>query len=1622
MHTDRSPRRSWASRAASRAAVVALAVVALVAVPLAPAPATAAPFPAGAAQIFIAQGSPTQLFAAVNTGDELEFQPVGPVSSYTYNALAYHVPSRFLYGVNEDGDLLRIHDDGSVEVVVRLEHSVVGAFSGAYPNRFYTRGGGQLRWYDVVTGARGAVDLSRTFGPVDFAWSQGFFWGLQYAGTDQYATMFRANPVNGQVDTFPVPAIPRSQFSSVSFGGAWTYGNGNLGFTNNGGGTVQISVSDPAGSNPVFTAVSFMDGPASSNNDAAASPGDPVDLSLTKEVGRPVARNGEVLDYTVTVRNETAGALSSGYTIADQLPAGLEILAGSLPARCTVTGTVDTGQTFSCAESPLAADQERELTFQARVTSSVPVGTSLVNTARVIGNEDDPVPSNNDDAATTLVGAPRLELIKTVHHDDADDNGNPDVGEQLTWTFEVRNTGQFDAFGVSIDDPQVPAVTPAQQDIPSGGSATFTATSAVTQAMVDAGGHTNTAIATATIDGEDYESPPSSASVPIRGFPGLQSVKSATLVDSNGNGVADEGEQIQYTLTVTNTGNVTLTGVSAHDELVPLAPATADLAPGAQQVFTGTYTVTAADVAAGEVVNVASASGTPPGGGTVPSEPSTTRTETVREGITLVKSALDPDQEIVAAGEAIEYRFVVTNTGNTTLENVTIHDSTIDAGSLSPASATILPGEQAEFTATRIVTQQDIDDAEEIDGVNRLSNTATASGTPVGGSSITSETSTVLTPLVAHEPATSTEKSAVLTTDANGNGKADLGDVIEFTVTVTNTGNVTVSNVVVEDTMLPTGTVSFGSLVPGESASETYTHVVTQADVDAGGVLNVATTTATSPHGDDVPPSEGRTTTPGGGEVVLHAVKSAELDDANSNGFADAGETVQFSVRVWNHGQVTATDVTIDDPMAGAFTPASADIAPGESVLFTAVSPYTVTEDDVEGGGVRNTATARGVDPRDPDVPVESPPTTTETSTPAPALSIVKRAHLIDLDGNGLGDVGETIQFSFVVTNSGNIAIHDIAVDDPMVTGLQPATFDLEPGRSRTVTADPYVITDDDVLAGVVANTAVASGTPDGGSPFTTTPSSTTTPVVDARVAYESEKIATLADMNGNGVADVGETISYVVLVTNTGTLTLYDVAVDDPMLGDMTPATQDVAPGRTVSFTGEPYTVTQADVDEGGVVNVATVTGRTPSGDPLDPQVPRAEVPGPEHAPALAVTKDAELEDTNDNGVADEGERVHFTVTVRNVGNVTLTGVVPVDPMVTGFTPNAVDLAPGEEQVFFAEPYVVTGEDVEAGTVENTATAIGTPPEGVDVEGPPAKVTVPTVDPGLLVTKVAELDDANDNGVADLGETVRYSFVVTNTGNTVLEDVSVDDPRVTGLTPASVTLPAGESVTFTAEPYVVTESDLLAQSIENTATASGRVPGGEIIGSPPSTVTVPPAPVRPALAIEKSATLVDANDNGLADEGEQILFSFLVTNTGNLTQTDVRVVDPMVTGLDPAVVAELAPGEQVEVVADPYVVTASDVAAGGVHNVATATGTGSDGTETSSPEDSVTVDAGDPDEPVTTEPDEDPADDPGDDPVEPDPDQLPLTGAAVLTVTGVALALLAVGGLLATVRRRTTD
>src|SRR6185437_11073714 len=150
-------------------------------------------------------------------------------------------------------------------------------------------------------------------------------------------------------------------------------------------------------------------------------------------------------------------------------------------------------------------------------------------------------------------------------------------------------------------------------------------------------------------------------------------------------------------------------------------------------------------------------------------------------------------------------------------------------------------------------------------------------------------------------------------------------------------------------------------------------------------------------------------------------------------------------------------------------------LAPGASTTCTATTAYTIIQTDVDAGQVTNTATATALDPG--GVPVASASTSVTVPVVAvSALSLVKAASTFDANGDGVIGVGDTVSWTFRVTNSGSTTLTGVAIDDPIAGAVTCPVTTLAPDATTTCTADaPHVVTQPDVDLGDVSNTATAS-------------------------------------------------------------------------------------------------------------------------------------------------------------------------------------------------------------------------------------------------------------------------------------------------------------------------------------------------------------------------------------------------------------------------------------------------------------------------------------------------------------------------------------------------------------------
>ncbi|HET8940822.1 MAG TPA: hypothetical protein VFN13_02395 [Rudaea sp.] len=454
-----------------------------------------------------------------------------------------------------------------------------------------------------------------------------------------------------------------------------------------------------------------------------------------------------------------------------------------------------------------------------------------------------------------------------------------------------------------------------------------------------------------------------------------------------------------------------------------------------------------------------------------------------RPAQTLVKSCpthSDSDSNTaISLGDTLHCTITLTNTGNVAFaaNSVTITDTragfTPTSGDANPKTCTssIPVNGTCVLHGDFIVNQADVDAGQAVNN-----GTATSPVCPANSTDDFCKTS-VSVP-VPQLP------TILLTKSNNATGNEVAGSTFQYSFSVKNTGNVTLTAVSVSDPMLGGSPIacSPSTLAPNATATcGPVTYTVTQPNVDAGKIINMATAKGKPPIGSNIFDDDTNTVT----LTQTPAITIVKSD--NATGSTGKGDTIIYSFKVTNTGNVTLNPVTVTDPLSGlsAITCPVSVLAPAATMTCTAT--YVVKQSDVDAGAINNTATAHGKPPTGSDV--TSTDTDTVTFTPAPAITIVKSDNATASTG-----AGDSITYSFKVTNTGNVTLNPVTVTDPLsgLSAISCPVSVLAPAATTTCTAT-YTVKQSDVNAGAINNTATAHGKPPTGSDVTSTDTDTVT-------------------------------------------------------------------------------------------------------------------------------------------------------------------------------------------------------------------------------------------------------------------------------------------------------------------------------------------------------------------------------------------------------------------------------------------------------------------------------------------------------------------------------------------------
>ena len=906
-----------------------------------------------------------------------------------------------------------------------------------------------------------------------------------------------------------------------------------------------------------------------------------VDLSLTKSDSPNNVTAGEDLTYTINVAN-AGPSTAHNVTVTDPLPGGLSFVSAD-------NGGTLAGGTVTWNLGDIEAGDSVALQLVVHVNSNRT--TNLSNTATATTTTTDTAGGNNADTeATTVTTSADLSITKT-------DSSDPVLAsDTLTYTLTVANDGPSDASAVQVSDT-LPAGVSYVSSTPSQGSCSEVAgvVSCSLGAVADG--------ATATVD--IVVTTPSSSGA----LSNTAGVSSSTSDPSGGNNSDTEGttvsasadlsitksdsadpvlagEDLTYTLVVTNDGPSDTTGVVVTDP-VPAGTSfvSADnggteaagvvtwnlgaLADGASTTVHVTVHVNEGRTAdLSNTASVSSAVGDP----TPANDDDTETTDVDVEGdLSITKS---DGVAAVAAGGSTTYTITVANDGPSTVPSGVVVADTIPAGTsgseseadcaisvgtlVCTTSSALAPGASASWDLTV--------DVDALYALATVSNTAAIASSPVTDPDVLNDQATDVDTVTA---------AADLSITKSGSADPVLaGEDLTYTLVVTNDGPSDATGVRVTDP-IPAGTSfvsadnggteaagtviwNLGDLADGASAT---VHVTVH--VDEGRTADLSNTASVS--GDQNDPDAG-------GDSATETTTVDESSDLSITKTAAAsafvGSDLTYTIVVTNDGPSTATGVQVTDvlPAGGTYGIATStqgtcgesggtvtcdigSLVDGGSATVTLIVTTTIA------GSVDNTATATS-DASDPDGSDDSDSASTDvTAAPTSAdLGLVKTA------SPDPAFVGENLTYTIEVTNAGPDTAQDVVVTDPLDAGVSfvsadqggvhdagTVTWDLgsvAAGDTVTISLVVHVV----VVADDLPNTAVVSSSTSDPDP---------TDDADSVLVDALDRSGLTADLQVQKTVDeeaptAGDVVTYTVTVINEGPADATNVRLRDDLPGGL--------------------------------------------------------------------------------------------------------------------------------------------------------------------------------------------------------------------------------------------------------------------------------------------------------------------------------------------------------------------------------------------------------------------------------------------------------------------------------------
>ncbi|MEM7130974.1 MAG: hypothetical protein AAF702_31925 [Chloroflexota bacterium] len=850
----------------------------------------------------------------------------------------------------------------------------------------------------------------------------------------------------------------------------------------------------------------------------------------------------------------------------------------------------------------------------------------------------------------------------------------------------------------------------------------------------------------------------------------------------------------------------------------------------------------------------------------------------------MVPPAIDiqktPDIQTVVSGSDVPFTIRVENTGSLQLDNVTVTDP------LAPACdrelGTMMPGDIEHYECT-------LPEIEE-----SLTNVASVVGQPIVGLPVTD---TDQAEVIVIRPAISIEKTPDIQMVLASNP-------ITFTITVKNSGDVTLTNVMVIDALVPACDINVGTLGPQDSFGYDC-----QLGETTGSFTNVALVSGQPPVGDKVEHSDEAAVS-----VIHPAINIQKSPDTQS---MEVGQPILFTIMVQNSGDVALTDVAVLDEQTPACDYAIGDLAINEIMTYSC-------QLDAASESFTNVAQATGKSPINTAVQDEDE---AQVIVLGPAIDIQKTPDLQTIPS------GSSAQFTITVTNIGdtpltNVTITDTLVpacnqivgdmavdaihiysctlenvtddliniaqvsgysparmlvedhdsatvkvghiritkspDTPMVVAGSAAYFTIEVMNTGNVTLSNVRVTDPltpqcDIVIGTLTpglghnhtcampktehsftNTASVVGDLPGGAQVNDDASAAVTVIHPAIVISKTPDLQTVL---------VNTPVTFTIRVKNAGDIELSEITVTDPHVPTCDATFSSLAPNEYVEYKCR---LNQARED---FTNIATVTGKPPVGifvfdeDEADVDV---------IAPSLSIQKLPDTQMVRLDGTA------YFTIVIKNEGDTPLFEVAVTDELSGDCNRLLGDLGPGDARTYFCEAPNIQSDFV------NVARVVGSTVLDTQlIDSDDAAVDV--IHPAIEIAKTAQ------NEQIGLGETAVFEIQVKNEGDVALTNVTVRDQRGPDCNRDLGTLSAGEIVMYNCEMPNIQETTI------NIASVSGVPPVGLTVQDEDSAeVQVPKAKV----------TITKQDDVDVAQPNDFIHYTLTYENEGPGDAFDVFIIE----------------------------------------------------------------------------------------------------------------------------------